>query len=269
MDLATIIGLILGVVALLTAFVLEDGHLTSLLGLTAFMIVFGGTFGATIASHSLDEAKRIPSLILRAFKAPSDSRRALIDELVTLAEVARRDGLLALEDRVIDDPFLQRAVMLVIDGTDPEVTRSILERDIEAMEARHARGYGMFSTMGGFAPTMGIIGTVMGLIHVLSNLSSPDELGPAIAVAFLATLYGVSSANLIWIPIGNKLKLRSEQEADERWLVVEGVMGLQAGDNPRVLREKLTAALPPTDRAAASSSAVPAAAARAMAEGGE
>ncbi|MDI3340339.1 MAG: flagellar motor protein [Sphaerobacter sp.] len=268
MDLATIAGLVLGLVALVTAFVLEGGHLTSLLGVTAAMIVFGGTVGATVASGSLADAKRIPGLILRSLKAPPDRRRALVDELVALAEVARREGLLALEDREVSDSFLRRAVMLVVDGTDPETTREILERDIAAMEARHQRGYTMFLTMGGFAPTMGIIGTVLGLIHVLSNLSSPDELGPAIAVAFLATLYGVASANLIWIPIGNKLRRQSEHEVEERAIVVEGVLGLQAGDNPRVLREKLAAALPPALRAAPASPTA-ASMAGAMAEGGE
>src|SRR5690606_34908367 len=147
--------------------------------ITAFMIVVGGTIGAATVSYTLEDMLRLPSLIMRAFKSPPDRRQALVGEIVALAELARRDGLLALEDQELDDPFLKRATMLVVDGTDPEVVREILERDVDAMAERHAHSYGIFTVMGGYAPTMGIVGTVMGLIHVLSNLSDPDALGPA------------------------------------------------------------------------------------------
>lgn len=272
MDLSTLIGLVLGAAALLAAFVMEGGSPAALIGVTAAIIVFGGTIGALMISYTLPDVLMLPKLLMKAIKPPPDRRQWLIQELVTLAEIARRDGLLALESREIDDAFLKRATMLVVDGTDPEVTREILTQDVEAMAERHEHGYSILGTMGGFAPTMGIIGTVMGLINVLSSLKNPDELGPAIAVAFLATLYGVGSANLLWLPLHNKLKLRSQQEVQERMIVVEGALGLQSGDNPRVLREKLLAALPPKARAAPAPQTRPGeapVAASAVAEGGE
>ncbi len=270
MDIATLVGIVLGFASLIVAFLMEGGHAASLIGITAAMIVFGGTIGATMTSYALVDILAIPKLIARAMKTPPDRRLELVEELVKLAETARRDGLLALESYPIDDPFLKRAVMMVVDGTDPELTEQILHADVEAMAARHARAYGMFATMGGFAPTMGIIGTVMGLVHVLSSLENPDELGPAIAVAFLATLYGVASANLVWFPIGNKLKLRSKEETEERRLIIEGVLGIQAGENPRMLREKLIVLLPPAARAVRpTKGAASQVGAGAMAPGGE
>jgi len=268
MDLATILGIVLGFAALILAFVMEGGHLTSLIGITAFMIVFGGTFGATLTSYGLADMVGLPKLLMKAIKTPPDRRAVLIEEIVKLAEIARRDGLLALENHPIEDPFLKKGIMLVVDGTDAELTEQILWADVEAMEQRHARGYSIFQTMGGFAPTMGIIGTVMGLVHVLSSLDDPSSLGPAIAVAFLATLYGVASANVLWLPIHNKLKLRSKEEVAERQLIIEGILGIQAGENPRMLREKLIVHLPPRARAAEQKAAAPAGA-RAMAPGGE
>lgn len=267
MDLATVLGIVLGFGALIVAFVLEGGHLSSLIGITAYMIIFGGTFGATMTSYGLKDMLELPKLIMKAIKTPPDRRAVLVEEIVKLAEIARRDGLLALENQPIEDPFLKKGVMLVVDGTDAELTEQILHADVEAMEQRHARGYGIFQTMGGFAPTMGIIGTVMGLVHVLSSLKDPESLGPAIAVAFLATLYGVATANLLWLPLYNKLKLRSKEEVTEKQLIIEGVLGIQAGENPRMLREKLLVHLPPQARASEQKAA--AVGARAMAPGGE
>jgi chemotaxis protein MotA len=248
MDLATLIGLAIGIGGLLGGFILEGGQPASLIGPTAALIVVGGTVGAAMIGHTVDDLKNLPKLFVRATKSPPDKRHELLQEMVDIAEMARRDGLLALENRQLDDPFLKRAVMLVIDGTDPETTRDILMMDIEAMEARHERGYGFFNAMGGYSPTMGIIGTVMGLIFVLGNLENPDELGHSIAVAFIATLYGVFLANIVYLPIGAKLKLRSKQEVAERTMVVEGTLAIQAGDNPRVLKEKLSAYIAPDKR---------------------
>ncbi len=267
MDLATILGIVVGLTGLLLGFVLEGGHLTSLLGITAFLIVFGGTFGATMISYSLQDMLNLPKLVMKAIKTPPDRRALLVEEIVKLAEIARRDGLLALENHPIEDPFLKKGVMLVVDGTDAELTEQILYADVEAMEQRHARGYTIFQTMGGFAPTMGILGTIMGLVHILGSLSDPDSLGPAIAVAFLAALYGVASANVLFLPLHNKLKLRSKEEVAEKQLIIEGVLGIQAGENPRMLREKLLVHLPP--RARASEQKAAAVGARAMAPGGE
>jgi chemotaxis protein MotA len=168
-----------------------------------------------------------------------------------MAEKARREGLLSLEEetQTLSDPFLRKGISLVVDGTDPELVKDILESDLDAMEARHSRQAGLYMTMGGFAPTLGIIGTVMGLVHVLENLSDPGTLGPAISSAFIATFYGVSSANLVFLPIGNKLKRISHDEVHARTMLIEGVISIQAGDNPRVVEEKLRTFLDPAERA--------------------
>src|SRR5256885_9998291 len=173
--------------------------------------------------------------------------------MVSFAGRARREGLLALEDEIaeIEDAFTRKGLQLVVDGTDPELIREILENEIDGMAARHAQGAAPFEKAGGFAPTIGIIGTVMGLIHVLQNLSSPDTLGPAISGAFIATLYGVASANIVLLPMANKLKLLSHEEQELRTLALEGILAVQAGDNPRVVADKLLAFIPPADREAA------------------
>ncbi len=177
----------------------------------------------------------------------------VLDSLVETADKARREGLLSLESQLseINNPFLARGLQLVIDGTDPELTRNMLEMEIEAFENKEKVGQDIFMSAGGFAPTMGIIGTVMGLVHVLSNVSDPDKLGGAIAVAFLATLYGVGSANVLWIPFGTKIKGKSAKEVLLMELVLEGILSIQAGENPRVIREKLMTFLPPQTREAA------------------
>ena len=173
--------------------------------------------------------------------------RGQVDDLVGYAERARRDGLLALEEELeqIDDEYLKKGLQLVVDGTDPDLVRDILEAEIEGMTARHRKGAEPFDKAGGFAPTMGIIGTVMGLVHVLGNLSQPNTLGPAISGAFIATLYGVGSANVIFLPVAGRLQGLSNEEIDLRTLTVEGVLAIQAGDNPRVVADKLAAFLPP------------------------
>jgi chemotaxis protein MotA len=272
MDIATLIGIAIAFGGILLGYIMEGGNPMALFGPTAGLIVIGGTIGATVIGATLPDVLNIPKLIMKTIKPNPDIRETLLTELVEIAELARRDGLLALENRQITDPFLKRAVMLVVDGTDPETVEDILVADMEAMEARHERGYGVFNTMGGFAPTMGIIGTVMGLVHVLGSLENPDDLGPSIAVAFIATLYGVGMANLVCLPIANKLKTRSKEEIVERTMVIEGTLAIQAGDNPRVLKEKLSAHLSPAARApkgekkAAKGATNPRAA---MADGGE
>lgn len=248
MDLATIIGLVIAIAGILVGYILEGGNPMHLVGPTAFLIVIGGTVGAAAIGVTMDDLKNLPKLLMKAFKSPPDRKQELLDELVELAELARRDGLLALENRQIEDPFLKRSMMLVVDGTDPETTRDILAMDLEAMEARHEQGYSIFNSMGAYGPTFGIIGTVMGLVHVLGNLGEPEQLGHSIAVAFIATLYGVMFANLVFLPIGAKLKLRSKQEITEKTMAIEGTLAIQSGDNPRVIKEKLSAYIPPKKR---------------------
>jgi chemotaxis protein MotA len=172
-----------------------------------------------------------------------------IATLVSLAEKARKEGLLALEAQVkdIDDPFLKRGLQMGIDGTDPEELRTVLEGEITAKKGEDKVAAKFFTAMGGYAPTIGIIGTVVGLIHVLENLSSPESLGPLIASAFVATLWGVLSANLFWLPMGAKISRISELQAAQMELLVEGITEIQAGTSPRAVRQKLTALVPPSE----------------------
>jgi len=250
MDLATLVGLLLGLGSLIGAFLLEGGKMGMLLVLTAFMIVIGGTIGATIISFTFAELKKIPYFFGVIFTDKQVDYASALESMVDTADKARREGLLSLESQLatIDNKFQARGLQLVIDGTDPELTRSMLEMEIEAFEKGEKIGYDMFMTAGGFGPTMGIIGTVMGMVNVLSNLSNPDELGASIAVAFLATLYGIFSANMFWIPFGTKIKVKTEKDALLMEMVLEGILSIQAGENPRVIKEKLMTFLPPEVR---------------------
>ncbi|WP_018132060.1 flagellar motor protein [Effusibacillus pohliae] len=250
MDITTILGLILGVGFLTGAFVLEGGHIGSLFQGTAAMIVIGGTLAALMVSTPLEQLKQLPKILKIAFTHKPKDPLDVIDELVSLATIARREGILALEEKIesYDDDFFKNGIRLVVDGVDPELVRSIMETELSFIEDRHSKGAALFEQAGGFAPTMGIIGTVMGLVHVLSNLEDASKLGPSIAVAFIATLYGVASANVVWLPIANKLKVRSKQEILIRELMIEGILSIQAGENPSILGQKLKVFLAPANR---------------------
>ncbi|TBL73038.1 flagellar motor protein [Paenibacillus thalictri] len=241
MDLTTIIGLILGLAALIGGYVWDGGHLGALFVPSAMLIVFGGTFGAVIVSFPGSRLKELGKAFGMAFKETKRDPAAIIEEIVDMATIARREGVLALEQRAQEHPnaFLKDGLMMVVDGTDPELTRQILELEMDSLEHTHEGYAKIFEAAGGYAPTMGIIGTVMGLIHVLGNLSDPTSLGPAIAVAFTATLYGVSSANVIYLPMANKIKVRSKEQISEMELMLEGILALQAGENPQLIKKKL------------------------------
>src|SRR5919206_2155358 len=249
MDKGTSIGLAVALIAILGAAVVEAGSISilfALINLPSAMIVFGGTLGTIIISFPLERVTQLGKVLGVAFREVPSSERDLVALFVRLAERARREGLLALEGEAgeISDDTLKKGLLLVVDGTDPELVREIMESDVAAMGERHEGRFTMFEAAGGFAPTMGIIGTVMGLVNVLSHLDKPDELGRSIATAFIATLYGVLSANVFWLPIGQRLKQRNKEEVAQRQLAVEGVLAVQAGDNPRVVREKLESFLP-------------------------
>jgi chemotaxis protein MotA len=246
-EITTIAGIIIGLVCLVTAFLLEGGHLSALISPTAALIVFGGTIGATVCSFTITELMAVPKLFRVTMFQKLQNELALIDQLVGLSDKVRREGLLYLENELhnVEDEFMRKGIQLVVDGTDPELVRQIMETELYAVQERHHTGASVFETAGGFAPTMGIIGTVMGLVHVLGNLTNPDELGPAIALAFLATLYGVGSANVMWLPLGAKLKNLSKKEVLLREIMLEGIMSIQAGYNPVLIRERLTAFLRP------------------------
>jgi chemotaxis protein MotA len=244
------IGLVIGFVTIGLGATMEGSNVAAVLNPTALLIVLGGTFGATMAGTSFDAVKNIPSLYKKAFSSEPPDLNAKVSELVSYAEKARRDGLLALDEQLseIEDPFTRKGLQLVVDGTDPELVAEVLDAENTAMRKRHIAAAQPFEKAGGFAPTMGIVGTVFGLVHVLQNLSAPETLGPSISAAFIATLVGVGSANVIFLPIANRLKQLSAEELHGRELVVEGILSIQSGDNPRVVQEKLITFVPPAQR---------------------
>ena len=250
MDPGTIIGVVLALVAVVASLFMEGGNPAAFILPAPMVLVFLGTLGVTMASCGLHGVKSIPKLYMKAFTGTAPDRPDAIRTLVRMAERARREGLLALEDEAqsITDPFLAKGIRLVVDGTDPELVKDILDLDVEAMAGRHHAAATVFSHASGFAPTIGIIGTVMGLVHVLENLSNPASLGPAISAAFIATLFGVATANLIYLPVANKLREISTIEADARTMMIEGILSIQAGDNPRIVEEKLKTFLTPHER---------------------
>lgn len=247
MDIATIAGLIIGFGAVLVSFVMEGGHLSSILQLPAILIVVGGTIGASVITTSMKTVSNIPNLLRLALFSNQTNPLRTIDNIVGMSEKARREGILGLENDLknIKEPFFRKAIQLVIDGTEITVLKSILETEIAYIEERHKRGILFFQKMGGFSPTLGIIGTVLGLIHTLGNTENADKMAQAIAGAFIATLWGVALANLCYLPLGDKLKMRHEEELANLDLVMEGVISIQSGDNPRVVRTKLLSFISP------------------------
>ncbi len=253
MDLATVLGIVVAFGALLGSVVVEGGHLRSLVNLPAALIVFGGTLGAAMISSPLHVVLRSPIVLKHAVLGRLMEPREAIRTLVDLATTARREGVLAIEAGLekLRDPFLRKGIELVVSGTDPEVVREIMETELATQADRHKTGAKLFLTMGGLAPTLGVTGTVMGLVHMMGKLDDPAQMGPSIAAAFLATLYGVASANVLFIPLGTKLATRSQQELFVREMLLEGILGLQAGLSPMIIEEKLKAFLEPRLRARA------------------
>jgi chemotaxis protein MotA len=267
MKAATAIGIGIAFASLLMSSMMDGTSPAAFLNISALITILGGTAGVTLASVGMNSMKRIPGLFKLVFSAEPPDLRGRLDLLVSLADQARREGLLALDAQLseIEDPFTRNALQLVVDGTDPEMVHAIVEAEVDGMAARHESAGAPFEKAGGFAPTMGIIGTVMGLVHVLENLSAPATLGPSISSAFLATLMGVGSANVIFLPIANRLKAISTEEIELRMMTLEGILSIQAGDNPRLVADKLMSYVPPTERASADESASAGASAQAQA----
>ena len=249
MDISTIVGVVASLAIVFTVQILEGGSPSSILLIPSMLLVFGGAFMAGMAGGVLKDATGIGKQMQKAFLAKVTPPTKLVENIVKLAERARREGLLALEDAVktVEHPFLKRGLQLAIDGTDPEELHDILHAEIAAKKKADKAGAKLFENMGGYAPTIGIIGTVMGLVHVLANLNKPAGLGEAISAAFVATLWGVLTANLLWLPIAARLARLSAVEAEEMELVVDGVLAIQAGSNPRLVVQKLRSLLPPDE----------------------
>ncbi|MEZ4520599.1 MAG: motility protein A [Thermomicrobiales bacterium] len=246
MNIATIIGLVLALAAINVMFMMNGGTPMAVTDFSSIIGTFGGIIGATFVSNPLNKVLGIPGIMMKTLKQPPDRSVEIITLFQRLSDSARRDGLLALESEAneIEDPFIKRGVMLVVDGSDSDVVENIMETDIELMEERHKANSTMFESIAAYCPVFGVIGTLMGMILVLGNLSDPDSLGPGIAVAFLGSLYGVATANIVFLPMSSKLKGLSAQEAREKRMVVQGLLAVQAGENSAIVREKLGSFMP-------------------------
>ncbi len=250
MDLATVLGLCLAWGALLVSLGLEGGSLKDLFNLPALVLVVFGTFGASVVGSTMKTIATLPMVLRKAVTHEELDPAELIRIMVQFARKARMEGVLSLEEAAaeLDNKFLRKGVELVVDGTPSVMVREILETEIVAMQERHKIGESFFTTMGGFAPTLGIIGTVMGLISMLAKLNEPGRMGHAIAAAFTATLYGVALANLAFLPLSGKLKAKTSAEVVACEMIIEGILSIQAGDNPRIVETRMSAYLPPSMR---------------------
>jgi chemotaxis protein MotA len=228
---------------IVAAYIIEGGNLASLIGLTPFMIVLGGTIGATMVSFKMEDVFNIPRLIGQAMTEKILPTKDLLEMFITFSEKSRREGILSLENDIEDlsaiDPLMYKGMKLIIDGTDPEVVKHTISNDIYLYELKRRHESSIFEQAGGFSPTMGIIGTVLGLVNVLGRVTDPSSLGPAIALAFTATLWGISLANLFWLPIGNKIKLNLANTKQQKELVLEAMISIQQGENPSIMKDKL------------------------------
>jgi chemotaxis protein MotA len=250
MKASSLIGIIVAMAGIGMGATMEGSNVMAVLNPSAMLIVLGGTLGAAIAGTSFENVKNIPKLYKKVFSSAPPDMVGRLKELVGYAEKARRDGLLALDEQLggVEDPYTKKGLQLVVDGTDPDLVADVLEAENDSMRKRHAAGVQPFEKAGGYAPTMGIIGTVFGLVHVLGNLDAPETLGPSISAAFIATLLGVASANVVFLPVAARLKALSVEELQFRNMTLEGILAIQAGDNPRVVAEKLLAYVPPSQR---------------------
>ncbi|MHB1293014.1 MAG: flagellar motor protein [Sulfuricella sp.] len=241
MDLVSIFGILLAFTAIIGGQVLEGGNINSLLQLTAFVIVLGGTMGAIMLQSSAKiffEAMRLAKWIIWPPKAVP---QLLIEQVLNWSSLARKGGLLALEPQLdeLQDAFTKKGLQMLVDGGEPEKIRAALEVEISTYEKHHLDASKVWQAAGGYAPTIGILGAVLGLIHVMENLSDPAKLGGGIAVAFVATVYGVGSANLFFLPMSGKLRYLIEQEVVMREMLIEGLVSIANGENPRAIESKL------------------------------
>lgn len=249
MDLATIIGIASGLFLVFFA-IMSQGSLTLFMDVASLMIVLGGTVASTLINYRISDVIGVVGVVKNAFLHKAPDPNETIKTIVRFAEMARKEGILYLEREMdkIEDPFLKQGVQLAADGTEPELMRTILGTEISYLQERHDIGQGIFNSMGTYAPAFGMIGTLIGLILMLATMDDPSTIGPAMAVALRTTFYGALFANLFFLPIAGKLKTRSSQEVMLKELVLEGVLSIQSGDNPRIVEQKLASFIPPKER---------------------
>ncbi len=241
MDILTLLGLLLGFGAIIGGNFLEGGHIDSLIQMTALLIVGGGTVGAVLIQTPVPVFMRSLKMFVWVFVPPKVEQKAAVEKIISWSNIARKEGLLGLESLVESetDPFARKGLQLLVDGSEPDAIRSILEVELDVKEHMDTQAAKVYDGYGGYSPTIGIIGAVMGLIHVMSNLADPSKLGSGIAVAFVATIYGIGLANLVFLPVGNKLKAIVYGQTQFREMVIEGIISIAEGENPRNIETKL------------------------------
>lgn len=256
MDLGSVVGLALGG-GMIGVTILLSGQLSLFISISSVLTVVFGSFGALLVANPLNRVLGIMKYVNIVFRVPNFEEELIISQLVTFSEKARREGLLALEDDLeeVGDQFLRNGIQLVVDGTDPEVIRNILYQQVNQIQARHAIGIKVFEDWGKFAPAFGMIGTLMGLIQMLGNLEDKSAIGIGMALALITTLYGAIMANLVFVPMAAKLEDRDRDEVLVKEIMIEGILSIQQGDNPRILEQKLTAFVAPERRHAVSQEA--------------
>lgn len=250
LDIGMLAGLVAGIGLIVAGIVINGGQVGSFLEIGSLMIVAGGTLASAMINFKARQVAGIFQLVRVALFGRQSSPRDVIRMLVRFAETARRDGLLAMEEEAeeLEDPFLRKGIRLVVDGADPETVRQILDIELAFLEERHRSGQQLFEYMGAMAPAFGMLGTVIGLIIMLGNLDDPETIGPAMAVALITTLYGVIFANLIFLPIAGRLRVKSEEEIVIKEMMIEGILSIQAGENPYIVEQKLESFLAPAAR---------------------
>lgn len=249
MDLGTLLGIVSGFGLVIIAMSIGGGF-GAFVNAPSLMIVCGGTMGATLINYPISDILKVIKVAKNAFFSEKVKTKKIIETLIEMSKISRRDGILGLEKTLKDikDPFFVKGMTLMIDGIEPTKLSELLDTEVEYIEERHRLGAEIFMTMGNFAPAMGMIGTLIGLVKMLMDMSDPSSIGPSMAVALLTTFYGVILANLIFLPISGKLKTRSAQELATKQLVVSGILSVQSGDNPRMLEQKLHSFVSPKER---------------------
>ena len=250
MDIFLIIGLVLGAICIMMALILKGASVAMLLNGEVAVISFGGMIAAVLSSYTMADIKRLPKVMKVLMSNEEPDLNGTIEKMVELSNIARREGLLALEAPVneLDDPFMKQGLELVVDGAEAEQIRDLMESEVDAMETRHHRMSGLFKTAGATSPTLGVMGAAIGLIGALGNLSDINKLGPMIASAFVATIFGIFMGYLVMIPFATRLEAKNEEEVLLKTLIIEGVMDIQAGHSAKVIEQKLYAQIPPEKR---------------------
>jgi len=249
MDIATIIGIFVGS-TLVVISIFIGGDLLAFYNFPSILIVFGGMTASTLTNFPLANFLDLLKILRKTFKYRDESSASLIESLVELAEKARREGILAIEKTVasLEDPFMKQGMQLAVDGTEPEIIRAVLENEMTNLESRHKTGQSLLHALATYAPAYGMIGTLIGLINMLRTMDDPTKIGAGMAIALVTTFYGALLANMVFLPLEGKLKMRTTVEIQRREMILEGILSIQSGDNPRIVRSKLTTFLAPKDR---------------------